>query len=117
MRCLILLFSFCCLAIVNVVSQTSSGNTTSKTGKAGEPISVQGCITAGNGTFTLGTDTGDLYQLTGNDASLRRHNRQTARVTGTVTTSKPSWSPARVLSTQPPTIKVSKIEKVFGSCD
>lgn len=68
------------------------------------------------GHYTLGTDTGDLYQLTG-DAPLRRYNGQTARVTGTVTKSNPSWSAGRVLATQPSAIKVAKIEKVFDSCD
>jgi hypothetical protein len=83
----------------------------------GAPKTVEGCLTVSNGYYTLGTDTGDLYQLSGDYTSLRRYRGQTVRITGTVTTSKPSWSAARVLATQPPAIKVSQIKKVFDTCD
>jgi len=62
---------------------------------------VEGCLADSNGYYTLGTDTGDLYQLSGKDASLRRYTGQTVRITGTVTTFQPAWSAARVLATQP----------------
>jgi hypothetical protein len=86
--------------------------------KAGGPQSIQGCLSGDSKAgYFLGTDTGDLYQVIGSNASLHRYAGQFVRINGTVAYRKPSWSPSRVLATLPPTLILSNIKKLTDTCD
>jgi|SRR5258708_3489884 hypothetical protein len=114
------------LFIVLVLPRTSVAQQTPTPGKSNEsatpkavgPRTIDGCLSgdAKEGYF-LGTDSGDLYQVIGSNASLHRYAGETVRIAGTVAYRKPAWSPSKVLATLPPTLTVSNIKKVFDSCD
>jgi hypothetical protein len=101
--------------------QTASnqgGSTASKAANDPIPITVQGCLTGSSAHYTVATTQGDLHRLAGNDASLRQFNGKTVSITGTAATkSDASWSAKRVLKTPPPKLTVSKIKKVFDTCE
>jgi len=100
--------------------QTASNQGKSTASKAANdpiPITVQGCLTGSSAHYTLATTQGDLYRLAGNDASLRQFNGKTVSITGTATKSDASWSAKGVLKTPPPKLTVSKIKKVFDTCE
>jgi len=85
--------------------------------KAVGPQSIEGCLSGDSREgYFLGTDTGDLYQVIGSNASLHRYAGQFVRINGTVAYRKPSWSPSRVLATLPPTLTLSNIKKVTDTC-
>jgi hypothetical protein len=104
----------------SVAQQTSvlEKSTESTTPKAVGPRTIDGCL-SGNAKegYFWGTDTGDLYQVIGSNSSLHRYAGQTVRIAGTVAYRKPAWSPSRELATLPPTLTVSNIKKVLGTCD
>ena len=100
--------------------QTASnqgGSTASKATNDSTPITVQGCLTGSSAHYTVATTQGDLYGLAGNDELLRQFNGKTVSITGTATKSDASWSAKRVLKTPPPKLTVSKIKKVFDTCE
>jgi hypothetical protein len=104
----------------SAAQQTSSPakSNASATSKVVGPISIEGCLSGDSREgYFLGTDTGDLYQVIGSNASLHHYAGQSVRITGTVANRKPSWSPSRVLATLPPTLTVSNIKKVSDTCE
>jgi hypothetical protein len=113
--CLIILL-VCCAA---TAQQPAQGNVKERgTGPVDEPKSVSGCL-SGDATegYFLGSDTGDLYQVIGDNAVLKEYAGKTVRITGAVANRKPSWSASRVLATLPPTLRPNKISKVFDTCE
>jgi hypothetical protein len=93
----------------------SNGSTPSK---AVGPQTIEGCLSGDSREgYFLGTNTGDLYQVIGSNASLHHYAGQSVRINGTVAYRKPSWSPSRVLATLPPTLTVSNIKKVSDTCE
>jgi hypothetical protein len=81
-------------------------------------MTLSGCLSGDSREgYFLGSDTGDLYQVIGSNASLHRYAGQTVRITGTVAYRKPAWSPSRVLATLPPTLTLSSIKKVSDTCE
>jgi hypothetical protein len=113
------------LPVLLVSTALLSGQTASNQGKSTAskaandpiPITVQGCMTGSSAHYTVATTQGDLYRLAGNDASLRQFNGKTVSITGTATKSDASSSAKRVLKTPPPKLTVSKIKKVFDTCE
>jgi hypothetical protein len=81
---------------------------------------VVGCLSGNRGSYTLGAENGDLYRLSGDKSFLRRHVGQLVRVTGTPSAPENPASEATpnagVLSTAPPVLNVSKIEKIADTC-
>jgi hypothetical protein len=78
--------------------------------------SIEGCLTSSNGSYTLGTLSGDLYQLENSGHDLRKYNGQEVRITGRVTVPHPGSSPSNALEQQYARLKVQKIKKVFDTC-
>jgi len=118
MRCWLLpLFVLLWLGI-SAAQQTSSSGTENGTSKAVGPQTIEGCL-SGNSKegYFLGSNTGDLYQVIGSNASLHHYAGQTVRIAGTVAYRKPSWSPSRVLATLPPTLTLSNIKKLLDTCE
>ena len=73
-------------------------------------------LTSSNGSYTLGTLSGDLYRLENSGHDLRKYNGQEVRITGRVTPPQPGSSPSNVLDQQYAKLKVQKIKKVFDTC-
>jgi hypothetical protein len=112
------------LLLVLLLLGTSAARQTSGSEKAkaepskvAESKSIQGCLSGDSREgYFLGTDTGDLYQVIGSNASLHHYAGQSVRITGTVAYRKPAWSPSRVLATLPPTLTLSSIKKISDTC-
>src|ERR1700745_3404706 len=98
-------------------ASSQSGSTASKAANDPIRITVQGCLTGSSAHYTVATTQGDLYGLAGNDALLRQFNGKTVSIIGTATKSDASWSAKRVLKIPPPKLTVSKIKKVFDTCE
>jgi hypothetical protein len=89
MRKIFLLLSILLLGLSWAVAQdsTTSGSTsnsgqTSRTGAGGQ-MTVEGCLSGSNGSFTLTGKNGMSYQLTGDTAKLTEHVGHEVKVTGT----------------------------------
>jgi hypothetical protein len=120
MRGYISLLSVLLVSTALLSGQTASnqgGSTASKAANDPIRITVQGCLTGSSAHYTVATTQGDLYGLAGNDELLRQFNGKTVSITGTATKSDASWSAKRVLKTPPPKLTVSKIKKVFDTCE
>src|ERR1700746_274290 len=120
MRGYISLLSVLLVSTALLSGQTASnqgGSTASKAANDPIRITVQGGLTGSSAHYMVATTQGDLYGLAGNDELLRQFNGKTVSITGTATKSDASWSAKRVLKTPPPKLTVSKIKKVFDTCD
>lgn len=108
------------LCVASVVGQSSAPGAShrSDSAAASEPKTIQGCLSGDpeEGYF-LGTDSGDLYQVIGETASLKQYNGQTVSITGNVARRKASWSAWRVLASLPPTVRPRKVVKLENRCD
>lgn len=60
----------------------SNSGQTSPTGAGGQ-VTVEGCLSGSNGSFTLTDKNGTSYQLTGDTAKLSEHVGHEVEVTGT----------------------------------
>ena len=118
MRLIRLLLSISLLALVSAAQEGTStpGQSPSGASKSGPSKSIEGCLTSSNGSYTLGTLSGDLYQLENSGHDLRKYNGQEVRITGRVTPPHPGSSPSNVLDQQYAKLKVQKIKKVFDTC-
>src|ERR1700751_5393387 len=120
MRGCISLLSVLLVSTALLSGQTASnqrGSIASKAANDFTPITVQGCLIGSSAHYTVATTQGDLYRLAGNDASLRQFNGKTVSIIGTATNPDASWSAKRVLKTPPPKLTVSKIKKIFDTCE
>jgi len=119
MRLVCLLLSISLFALVSAAQEGTSTPGQPPSGAArkwGKSKSVEGCLTTLNGSYTLGTTSGDLYQLENNGHGLRKYDGQEVRITGPVTPPHPGTSPNNVLEQQYARLKVQKIKKVYDNC-
>jgi len=119
MRPIHLLLSIPLLALVSTAQEGTPKPAQPPSGagsKSGTSKSVQGCLTGAKGSYTLGTNSGDLYQLENNGHDLDKYNRQEVRVTGPVTPPHAGSSPNNALEEQYAKLKVQTIKKVFDNC-
>jgi hypothetical protein len=119
MRLIRLLLSISLLALVSAGQEGTSTPGQPPSGaasKSGTSKSIEGCLTSSNGSYTLGTPSGDLYQLENNGHDLHKYNGQEVRITGRVTPPHPGSSPSNALEQQYARLKVQKIKKVFDTC-
>jgi hypothetical protein len=119
MRLICLLLSICLLALVSAAQEGTPKPGQPPSGapsKSGTSKSFQGCLTGSKGTYTLGTHSGDLYQLENNGHDLDKYNRQEVRITGPVTPPHAGSSPNNALEEQYARLKVQTINKVFDNC-
>src|SRR5215470_13912770 len=93
MRQLLLIVSVLVLGLSSAVAQDSSAAPSSsypaqqstgqgQTGAAGQ-MTVEGCLSGSNGSYTLTDKNGMTYQLTGDTARLSEHVGHEVRITGT----------------------------------
>lgn len=89
--------------------------------QAGSPTTVQGCLQGKQGTFSLISDSGDVYQLQGGDSGeLSKHLRHEVQITGTMaggpdTTNAASSSPGAAMA-QKSTITVQDVKQIAKKC-
>jgi hypothetical protein len=119
MRGLLFLPVFLLLPGISAAQQTTNPDKVqNEASKTVGPKTLAGCLSGDSREgYFLGSDTGDLYQVIGSNASLHRYAGQTVRIIGSVAYRKPAWSPSRVLASLPPTLTLSSIKKVSDTCD
>ena len=116
MRHICLLLSVFLFALVSAAQEGTKKASQSPPSKSGASKTFEGCLTGSNGSYTLGTNSDDVYQLENNGHDLAKYNSQYVRVTGLVTPSHAGSSPNNVLEQQYPKLKVQTIKKVFDLC-
>ena len=87
--------------------------TQSTAGAAGH-MTVQGCLSGSDGSYTLTADNGTTYQLTGNTAALKDHVGHEVQITG-----KTSGSTAASSSTSaagPEALEVKSMKHISKTC-
>jgi hypothetical protein len=109
---------FLTMAVVTAPALAQSSSKQGADTSASHRKILEGCLTSLHGVYSLGTTTDGLYHLQGSAKMLSKHVSQQVRVTGLVEApkSQPSAPPANGSAWHPPTLKVSKIEKVFDTC-
>lgn len=109
---LLVLFS---LAAVFVCAQQPAAMAQQPTPAAQEKT-ITGCLSGYHTRYTVGTSTGDIYLLEGDDAAFKKLNGARVAVTGTVSPSQKGRSHQDALDYQFPTIKVSSLKKLDSTC-
>lgn len=116
MRNICLLLSISLLAVAGAAQDGTTKPIHSPTSKSGTSKTLEGCLTGLNGSYTLGTNSDDLYQLDANGHNLAKYNSKYVRVTGLVSPPHAGSSPENVLEQQYARLKVRTIKKVFDLC-
>jgi len=91
-------------------AQQSAGQ--SQSGASGQ-MTVEGCLSGSNGSFTLTDKNGMAYQLTGDTAKLSEHVGHEVKITGT---SSASGSSASTSSASGQTLQVSSMKHISKTC-
>jgi hypothetical protein len=91
-------------------AQQSAGQ--SQSGASGQ-MTVEGCLSGSNGSFTLTDKNGMAYQLTGDTAKLSEHVGHEVKITGT---SSASGSSASTSSASGQTLQVTSMKHISKTC-
>jgi Protein of unknown function (DUF5818) len=76
-------------------------------------MTVEGCLSGSNGSFTLTDKNGMAYQLTGDTAKLSEHVGHEVKITGT---SSASGSSASTSSASGQTLQVTSMKHISKTC-
>ena len=93
----------------------------SQTNQTGE-MTVQGCLSSSNGSYTLTDTKGNSFQLTGDTAKLSEHIGHEVKITGTSTSASPSPSGAasgtmgQTSNSSQQAIEVSSVKHIAKTC-
>ena len=123
MRQVLLLVSVLLLGLSWAVAQDSSAASSSsypaqqsagqsQSGASGQ-MTVEGCLSGSNGSFTLTDKNGMAYQLTGDTAKLSEHVGHEVKITGT---SSASGSSASTSSASGQTLQVTSMKHISKTC-
>lgn len=114
---LLLLVSLVCLQ----AQTTPQSSAAQASGDPGSQTTVEGCLQGSSGSYTLTTDNGTAYALTGNTADLKAHVGHQVQITGKTSgssTSSASSTPSATTSTTTSTntLEVQSMKHVATSC-
>jgi Protein of unknown function (DUF5818) len=92
-----------------------------KSSSAGSEMTVQGCLSASAGSYTLTDKNGTSYQLTGDSAKLSEHVGHEIKVTGSAASPSPSTGSAKgsmgqTSSSTQQAIEVSSFKHISKTC-
>jgi hypothetical protein len=90
---------------------TASGQ--SSNGASGQ-TTVQGCLQASNGTYTLTSDSGTTYQLQGDTSKLSKHNGHEMQITGS--TAGTGSASSEMSQNSPQTLTVVSFKHISKTC-
>jgi hypothetical protein len=116
MRNFCLWLSISLLAVAGAAQDGTTKPSHPPTSKSSTSKTLEGCLTGLNGSYTLGTNSDDVYQLDANGHNLAKYNSQYVRITGLVTPPHAGSSPNNALEQQYAKLKVRTIKKVFDLC-
>jgi Protein of unknown function (DUF5818) len=89
----------------------------SQTGAASSPTSVEGCLRGSDGNFTLTDNSGTTYQLQGDTSKLSKHVGHEVQITGSPSPSSAASSSAGAPGSSPSqTLTVDKMKHISESC-
>lgn len=74
--------------------QNNSGQTGSATSGSSGQTTVQGCLQGSSGNYTLTSDSGTTYQLSGDTSKLDKHVGHEVEITGTPSGSSSAATPS-----------------------
>jgi hypothetical protein len=82
------------------------------------PASVEGCLQASNGSYTLTVASGTVYQLNGNNSMLQKHVGHEVRVTGSTPGTNAASTPSAATpgGSQQTILNVKNIKHISGTC-
>ncbi len=111
---------------VSFAQQNNQNNATRDVSRV--PREIQGCLSGASGNYTLTTETGVVFHVSGDNSVISPHAGQQVDVVGTEIVSTPSNVPAnsnpqadanQTADTQPiapPAFQVTKIQKIKDKC-
>jgi Protein of unknown function (DUF5818) len=101
-------------------AQYNSGQATqAKSSSTGKEMTVQGCLSSSNGSYTLTDKNGTSYELTGDTAKLSEHIGHEVKITGTSTSASPSAGTSGSMgetSHSSHAIEVSSVKHISKTC-
>ena len=120
MRKVLLLLSVLFLGAAWAAAQDSTPSGQSGSATAGSETTVQGCLSASNGSYTLTDKDGSAFQLTGNTAKLSEHVGHEVKITGaSASASASSGASAGTTSganSASQTLQVSSVKHIAKTC-
>jgi hypothetical protein len=98
-----------------LTAQNQTGS--SQSGTAGQ-TTIQGCLHESNGSYTLTSDSGMVYELHGTTSTLSKHVGHEVRVTGSTSSagSSSSASPAAGTEKSQGTLTVDNLKHISKTC-
>jgi hypothetical protein len=103
-----------------LTAQSDSQTGSKDSGAASGQTTVQGCLQGSNGAYTLTSDSGTMYQLQGDSATLSKHSGHEVRITGSTSgagDSSNAMSPnAGASGSSGQTLTVTHLKHVSKTC-
>lgn len=111
---------FVLTAILASAQQSSSNPQPAANAQQSSPGAQQktitGCLSGYGDRYTIGTSKDNIYLLEGDPAVFKKLNGARVEVTGTLSPAKKGRSGQDALDYQFPTIKVTSLKKLDGTC-
>jgi Protein of unknown function (DUF5818) len=97
---------------------TSANPSQSASANSGDQMSIQGCLSASNGSYALTDKDGVRYQLSGDTAKLSKHVGHEVIITGTSSSASPASGGTATGATgdSQQTLQVTSVKHIASTC-